>query len=239
MMIAWGCSSEFDSYLEEQNSWETQTAMTRSVGSECEEVFQSDEFKALSEEYANFASLVRKSLDGISQEEKEELSELFVLYKSDSLRYKTICEHYARTVLFKNHMSQVEQCYVSLLKAKDELLSNDRFKTIMGENEKDITSQLMLNAGQCIPEDASVVPLKTRSESDCLQLCKEQYDSDMRYAYAIMACETAANIGGCLLGLGITVPSAAWLQGFIFAQYELASKKALDDYEISLVGTLN
>ena len=235
MIVVYSCSSD-DSFFDEMK---TNEVASRSVTPNLDTILNSPEFQNLDKTYTELISIIRSSVENLTQDEMDEFSELYLLYNSDSLKYESLFKYFVCDVLLENNYQRTEQAYKLFESARGDFLQNKVCKTYIESNKEFIASILMQNAGQIKPMIFSIKTIKTRSEVNvqkCLDLCKEQYDSDINNAYKIMGCATVFNIGACVLGLGITVPMTAWTQVSIFALYELAVSKAEDDYRICKEG---
>lgn len=235
MIVVYGCSSD-DSFIEELESYESRS---RSVAFDSDEILNSLEFRSLDESYTELVSIVRNSIGNLTQDEINEFSELHLLYKDDSLKYESLYEHFVCNILFKDNYENVGRIYKSFSDARKEFLLKEQYKVYLENDGGFIASMLMQNAGQVTAQRVLIKSTKTRGEENvqkCLDLCKEQYDSDINYAFLIMGCATAFNIGACVLGLGLSVPAAAWTQASILALYEIEVRKAEDDYELCKKG---
>lgn len=196
-------------------------------------IVKSKEYEIYNSECIKFIENARDLVSKLSADDSETLTMLVELYHSDHERYQSLLESHVADLVGVD-LTTIEKDYYSLLDARSNLLHRKEMRLISELDKNLISMELHNNLIAFSIED--VIPsVKTRTEGgdnkDCLQLCKEQYDADIQYAYAVMACGTALNIIACVSSLGVSVGGSALTQLGLLAYYEMAQKKAKEDYD--------
>lgn len=231
MIVVYSCSSD-DSFIDEMETYEI---ASRSVTPSLDTILNSPEFQNLDKTYTELISIIRNSVENLTQDEIDEFSELHLLYKSDSLKYESLYKHFICNTLYEDNYTKVEQTCKSFTAAREKLLSNREYETYLKKNGEFITSILMQHAGQVKLPEFTVKNIKTRSEEDiqeCLDLCREDFERAVAIATAVLACHTAVSVLSCVLSSGASFPAELIKELGVIALYELAIIDADNKYKI-------
>lgn len=227
LALFYSCSSDFEDVENKTDDLSMKSTSSYDM------VVESREFKAYDSECANFISIIRESVNRMSQEEQDEFSNLIRLYLSEPQKYESLLKYRFDNSVFGQDSVRINKSSVMLLKARDNLMKNKIVCENIKKNESAILARLKENLGN--PDDVGFYPMiKTRTEDGkqkCLNLCKEQLDADINHAYLVMSCGTVANIAACVFSLGVSVPVAGFNQALLITYYGLEENKAKADYE--------
>lgn len=238
--IMHGCSLENDEFLDRMDlsmDEENQTSSVTDYGI----VVRSQEFKEYDVQYGDFVSLVREVTSKMSQEDKDELLKLAALYRSDQEKYQSLFEYKVASILGEDS-TRISNAYSLLLEKKKVLLENKTLKEKIADNEELIsmnTREKWMGIGdnQFVPVRTT---LKTRSENDKIQRCKErcyrQYEIDLRGIDADYACATAVNIASCIATGGTSGFLNLATQLGLGIAYTIACDGARDTYQLCVDG---
>lgn len=237
VLIVQSCSFEYDRFVDEVDS--PQNAMTRSNGMEYDVVLQSREFKEYDAQYGNFVSLVREVITRMSKEEKDEFLKLATLCRSEPDKYQSLFE-YKVALILGDDSTRISNAYSLLLEKKKVLLENRTLKEKLVGNEDIISMNIRdkwmeTNSKYLV---TTRVALKSRSESDKIQRCKErcwkEYEITLKGIDDDYACATAMNVASCIATGGSSGILNVALQIGLGAAYISACDRARDRYELCI-----
>lgn len=237
VLVAQSCSSDYDRFVDEVDS--PQNAMTRSNGMEYDVVLQSREFKEYDAQYGNFVSLVREVITRMSKEEKDEFLKLATLCRSEPDKYQPLFE-YKVALILGGDSTRISNAYSLLLEKKKVLLENKTLEEKIVGNEgiisMDIRDKWMETNGKHLVTTRTT--LKSRSESDKIQRCKErcwkQYEITLNQIDAEYLCASTANIASCAISGGTTIIGNLIVQVGLGAAYIISCEAARDTYDLCI-----